>query len=321
MARVPSASDNLLVADIGGTHGRFALTSKSTPPAGDYLDLPTAGHVDAAELLRDALLRLDVGATGTLDVVLAVAGPVRDGRAQLTNLPWALEAGVLREQFGFRHVRLINDLEAAALGLAEHPPADVAPLRPGIETGGRNLLLSVGTGLGAAYWSRHEGRLHIEPAEAGHAGFAPAESWETEFLRMLQQRYGERISWERVLCGQGIALLDAFGRGDEPLSPAEVVHRAASGDTPASTALRRFSRLLGTFAGDLVLAAPAPGGVWLAGGVLARLGPLFDAQMFLQAFDAKGRLQPLLEAVPLRRVDDESLGIRGAWLAAKQALP
>ena len=306
-------AEGLLAADIGGTHARFLFG----PDAGFPLDLPTRDYHTLDELMADALARLPVRTPGHTDAVLAVAGPVHAGRAALTNLPWTADAAALRQRFGLRRVALINDLEALARGLAGQPPQEAAMLRRGAADGGRCLVISVGTGLGTAYWALSDGKLHIEPAEAGHAGFAPAEDWEMEFLRTLRRDYGERVSWERVLSGPGLSLLEAFGRKGEALTPAEVVHRAASGDDAAVTALRRFSRLLGAFAGDLVLSAPARGGVWLAGGVLAGLGPLFDTGAFLQAFDAKGRLSPLLGSVPVHRTDDGSLGVRGALLAAR----
>lgn len=320
MAALKSAAEagtkpaHILAADIGGTHARFLSGADGSC---EPLDLDTPGFRNLEDLLHAALEEFGVRACEDVDAVLAVAGPVHGSRARFTNLSWNADAQALRQHFGFRRLALLNDLEAAARTLAQDPPADAVLLRRGEANEGRTAVISVGTGLGTAFWSKPAGKLHIEPAEAGHSGFAPVGTWQSDFLRALQQRYGERISWERALSGTGLALLDAHLRNGEAVSAGEVSHRAAGGDTAAVTALRHFSRLLGAFAGDLVLAAPSRGGVWLAGGVLAGLGPLFDTEEFLKGFDDKGRLAPVLASVPVHRTDDGGLGVRGAWLTAR----
>jgi len=314
----PSAQ--ILAADIGGTHARFLLAPfgpHDAPSTGVSLELPSRGSGDIEQLLDAALTKLGARNGGDLDVALAVAGPVRAGRAHLTNLSWDVDASRLQRRFGFRHVALVNDLQAAARALAEQPPADAVPLRAGAAGDGRRAVIAVGTGLGVAYWQGSGGALCVDASEAGHLAFAASEPWELDYLQALQSRHGMRIVWEQLLSGPGLAELDAHLRGGAALAPAEVAHRAASGDTAALTALQRFSRLLGTFAGDLALAAPAWGGMWLAGGVLAGLGPLFDSRPFLEAFDAKGSCQHLMQGVPIWRTDERELGVRGAWLAAR----
>lgn len=304
-----------LTADIGGTRARFLYSPRARGAVPLRFELASRDFDDLESLLAHALLLLKVSAPAVLDAALAVAGPVRDGYVKFTRLPWSAAATELKRRFGLRRVLLLNDLEAAAWALAEKPPVGALRLRTG-SGDGRCVLISVGTGLGTAYWSRPRGRLHIDAAEAGHAGFAPSRDWEVEYLRALQRRYGERISWERLLCGEGLASLHAFLRhSDEILPPATVVERANSGEAAAHETLRRFCSLLGNFAGDLVLTAPAAGGVWLAGAVLANMGALFDAPLFLRDFDRKGRLAPLLAQVPVDLTRDNDLGVRGAGLA------
>ena len=313
-----SPAGQILAADIGGTHARFLLAPVAHGGAalpGTRVELASRGSADIEDLVAAALRRFELQPPVHIDAMFAVAGPVRDGRADMTNLSWHADAASLRRRFGFGHVDFVNDLEAAARALAEQPPADAALLRGGQSAGDRSVVISVGTGLGVAYWSGAGRELRVEASEAGHLGYAPTETWELELLKLLQQRHGEHVSWERILSGPGLASLDAFGRHGEPTTPAEVAHRAASGNTPALMALKRFSRLLGVFAGDLAVAAPAAN-VWLAGGVLAGLGPLFDIRAFLEGFDAKGRVAPLIQATPVRWTDDGELGLRGAWLAA-----
>lgn len=303
----------ILTADIGGTHARFLHGDVDSKP----VDFDSGDYADIDALVAAGLKRLGMQAQGT-DAVLSLAGPIRQGRVTLTNLAWAIDAKALQARFGFRHVALLNDLEAAAWALAEDPPEPDLMLRDGAaEPGARHAVVSASTGLGTAYWSRVDGKLQVRAAEAGHAGFAPDEDWQIDLLRSLQKRYAGRVSWERVLSGSGLSLLEAQLRGGEPIASKEVVSRAKSDETAAVRALRRYSRLLGMFAGDLALAAPAGGGIWFMGGVLTGVGRLLDRAEFLQGFDAKGRLSSQVAQVPLRVTWSDDLGIRGAWHAAR----
>lgn len=304
-----------LTADIGGTHARFLQGSAGGH--GKPADFDSGGYPDIDALVTAALQQLGMQAEGA-DAVLSMAGPIRHGRVTLTNLSWVIDAEALQKRFGFRHVALLNDLEAAAWALAEAPPAPSLVLRDGAaEPGTRHAVISSSTGLGTAYWSRVDGKLQVQAAEAGHAGFAPNDDWQVDLLRYLLGKYPGRVSWERVLSGSGLSLLDAHLRGAEPASAADVVRRAKSGDTTAVTAVQRYSHLLGVFAGDLALAAPANGGIWFMGGVLTGLGKLLDREEFLRGFDAKGRLSVQVAHLPLRVSDADDLGIRGAWYAAR----
>jgi len=310
----------ILAADIGGTRARFLLGADAADASA--LELPTSNHPDLPALLDAALTRLPGVERARTDAVLAVAGPVRRGSATFTNLDWDIDADGLQRRFGLRRVILMNDLAAAARALAEQPPAAAAVIRAGDpDASQRSAVISVSTGLGVAYWSRRAGGLQVEAAEAGHTGFAPSDAWEAEFMSALGRHHAGRVSWERVLSGNGLALLDAHLRGAGVRTPAEITRQAIAGEGAATAAVRRYSRLLGAFAGDLALAAPALGGVWLMGGVLVGLGSGLDRQQFLEGFDAKGRLSPRLADVPVRMTDDDRLGLRGAWVAALSLSP
>ena len=308
-------SHPLLTADIGGTHARFLQGSAGGH--GEPADFDSGAYPDVAALVEAGLKRLGMQARGS-DAVLSLAGPIQHGRVTLTNLSWVIDAKALQERFGFRHVALLNDLEAAAWCLASDPPAPDLVLREGrAEPGTRHAVISASTGLGTAYWSHFDGKLQVQAAEAGHTGFAPNEDWQLELMRSLQKRYGERVSWERVLSGSGLSLLEAELRRGEPSDAPDVVRRANAGETAALTAVRRYCQMLGMFAGDLALAAPANGSIWFMGGVLAGLGKLLDREEFLRGFDAKGRLSAHVAKLPLRVTWGDDLGIRGAWYAAR----
>lgn len=317
-----SPPPGLLLGDVGGTHARFLLLEGALPllpPAADALrlDLRCASAAAFDDIVATALGRLGRADGRGLDAVFGIAGPVRDGRAWFTNLPWAVDAAAVVERFGFASVELANDLAVAARALALHPPDDAVELQPGIPApDARHAVISVGTGLGVAYWSG-PAPLRIDAAEAGHAGFAPEDAAQRALHAALARELdGGRVSWERVLSGAGLARLDAERRGGAPQTAPEVARRALDGDADARAAIDDFARLLGAFAGDLALAAPATGGIWLIGGVVGGLGAAFPARRFLEGFRDKGRLSPLLQEVAVRRSADGALGLRGALALA-----
>jgi glucokinase len=305
-------------ADIGGTHARFMhgpATGHGKPEGS--VELASGDYAGIDALISAGLQRLGVEARDS-DAVLSLAGPIHQGRIKFTNLDWDIDAQTIKQHFGFRNVALLNDLEAAAWALAENPPRPTLVLRDGESApGARHAVISVSTGLGTAYWSRAHGQLEVQAAEAGHAGFAASADWQLELLEALQNKYGERVSWERVLSGAGLSFLEARLRGGEPGNAADVVRRARAGEPAAVTAVQRFSHLMGVFAGDLALTAPVTGGIWLMGGVLAGLGGLLDQSRFLEGFDAKGRLSGQVRGVAIKATDEDFLGIRGAWYASR----
>lgn len=314
--------EETLTADIGGTHARFMrgpASGHGKPKT--CVELVSRDYADIHALIGAGLERLGAQPRGG-DAVLSLAGPIRQGKVTLTNLEWEVDAESLKQHFGFLHVALLNDLEAAAWALAESPPPPSLVLRDGVSMPGfRHAVISVSTGLGTAYWSRTHGQLVVQAAEAGHMGFAVSAEWQLDLLRALQKRYGERVSWERVVSGAGLSQLEAHLRGGAAVSAAEVVLRARSGAQPAATAVRRFCHLMGVFAGDLALAAPISGGIWLMGGVLAGLGELLDRDRFLEGFDAKGRLSGQVRGLPIRVTSEDYLGIHGAWYASRALFP
>ena len=308
----------ILVADLGGTHARFLLSGddeRFTPDG--LLELPSADFKDMDSLVAEALKRFKLTDGQGVRGMIAVAGPVQAGRAKLTNLSWTVDAAQLKRHFKFSGVGVLNDLAAAAWALSDGPPSEHRELRRG-EGQGRHVAISVSTGVGTAYWHKTGDQVQVDAAEGGHMGFAAMDEWSIGFLKELQRQHGTRISWERVLSGSGLAAMDAHLRGGETLAAAEVTRRAKAGEAAAMQAVRHHSRLLGAYAGDLVLGAPATGGVWLMGGVLAGLGSSFDDEAFLKGFDDKGRLSGQLAGVPVQLTRDDRLGLRGAWVLARR---
>ena len=59
-----------------------------------------------------------------------------------------------------------------------------------------------------------------------------------------------------------------------------------------------FCAMLGTVAGNLALTLGARGGVYIAGGIVPKLGAAFAESAFRMRFEAKGRFQWYLAAIP-----------------------
>jgi glucokinase len=256
-----------------------------------------------------------------------VAGPVQHGRSQATNLAWTVDAAHLATELKIETVLVLNDLEANAYGIAALDEDDFAVLQPGRANAEGNVaVISAGTGLGEAgmFW---DGQRHLPFAcEGGHADFAPRNEWESKLLDFLLREFGH-ASWERVLSGPGLHNLYRFhvharpgqesadvARQIEAGEPAAVISRAAHDGTCRTCveALALFVSLYGAEAGNLALKLMATGGIYLGGGIAPKnLEPL-KRKDFLRSFAAKGRMQSLLESMPVRVILSDQTALVGA---------
>lgn len=318
-----------LAGDIGGTKVLLALVDDSGAIV-DQRRITSADFQDfaplLAEFLSDKFLRDN---TATIDGgCLAVAGPVADdGRsAKITNLPWAIDAAALERQFKLGRLTLVNDFAAAALGVTATPAAELVtlqagePLRDGVK-----LVVGAGTGLGMATLLPEAGGWRVLPSEGGHVGFAPADHLQACVWSALMKTHG-RVTTERVVSGPGLVAIhqilagETGGPDEVPavLEPAAIAARALAGDAAARRAVDVFVKAYGAFAGDMAMAVMARGGVYLAGGIAAKILPLLRDGTFIQAFNAKAEHAVLANRMPVRVVTDPLLGLRGA---ARLALP
>ncbi len=316
----------VLAGDVGGTHTRLALfeTRTGRPALLREKVFPSREHAGFLELVESFLAG---ETTRPAAACFGVAGPVRHGRCQATNLPWVVDAAELAAALDIPHIALLNDLEAFAWAIDELPASSLAVLSPGDPSAdGNAALIAAGTGLGEAglAW---DGR-HRRPfaTEGGHASFAPQGEVEIELLRHLARRHSH-VSWERVVSGPGLASIHEFlcahRRAPVPAwlaeemaagDPAAAISRAALGgrDEIAVDALDLFVRGLGAEAGNLALKTMATAGVYLGGGIPPKILLRLRAPDFLEAFRAKGRMRPVLEAMPVTVILDEGAGLLGA---------
>jgi glucokinase len=313
---------HVLVGDIGGTKTNLAiaqvddegvqLTEERRYSSGDFDSL-------------EAIVRLYVGETGVScrRAAFAVAGPVQQNRSKTTNLPWALDGQQLERALNLTAVRLLNDLEAVAWGIAALGPDDLEVLHPGEGLAGNACVVAAGTGLGEAglYWDG--ARHHPFATEGGHTDFAPSDAREYALLEYLRERHGH-VSWERVVSGMGIVSIYDFlvewravepeglaGQSDD--QAAAIALAASTGGSPVSSeTMELFMRLYGREAGNMALKHMSLGGVYLGGGIAPKNLALLRQSNFLKAFFEKGRMEPLMRRMPVKVILEERAPLYGA---------
>lgn len=316
----------ILAGDIGGTNarlaffdaknGRLKLISEAAFPSREYPGLEEI----VTTFVHGGGTEVDAACFG-------IAGPVRNGRAQVSNLPWIVESSRLARELQLESTFLINDLEASAWGIGELDKTDLLTINPGAgDASGNQAVIAAGTGLGEAglFW---DGRKHhVFACEGGHADFGPRSELEVELLQFLMKSFG-RVSYERVLSGPGLVNIYHFlretKRGQEPKwlaekmalsDPAAVISQAAmEGSCPlCEQAMDIFVSIYGAEAGNLALKLFATGGVFISGGIAPKIFPKLNSKIFLQAFVDKGRMLPLLQSMPVHVVANPNAGLLGA---------
>jgi glucokinase len=310
-----------LVADVGGTKIDFAI---GEGPRGA---IARASRVASAEQSSfESAVTSFLGADRVDVAVFAVAGPVADGRSQLTNLPWLIDRRALERTLGVP-VDLLNDFAALGYAVPLLEPQDLLPLaQPPRSTSAPIAILGAGTGLGMAIFQPAGNILHVLAGEGGHADFAPRDELEVRLWRYLKAQHG-RVSVERVLSGAGLAAVYAFmyeeagtpGPNAEQVSPAEVTRRAleAPGSDPiADAALARWLAIYGAEAGNLALLCVPAAGLYIAGGIAQKLGARLAAGELMTAFRDKDPMRAVLERIPVDVIMRPDASLIGAFARA-----
>lgn len=303
--RVSSISNARLLADVGGTHARFAWAAGPRAPLDDVQVLPCADHASLQQAIRTYLDRLGRGAPGL--AAIAIANPVTGDEVRMTNHHWSFSQAALKAEFGFKTLRLLNDFTALALALPDLSAPDLRQVGGGVAQPGLAIgLVGAGTGLGVSGLlpDGRGGWIAIE-GEGGHVTLPAITARERWVLDGLQRRHGH-ASAERVVSGPGLVdtcalLCEADGVSPDRLHSAAAVSAAAlqHGHAQALEALSIFCAMLGTVAGNLALTLGARGGVYVGGGIVPRLGAWFDSSAFRQRFESKGRFRDFLADIPV----------------------
>jgi len=317
----------ILAGDIGGTKTVLALISKDRGvedpvreqrfPSGKFesLEAVVSEFLEGSDVLPEA-------------ASFGVAGPVVNGEAHITNLPWTIRADRLGQTFGIPKVNLLNDLQAIATAIPHLSADEVHTISDGQrDPTGTIGVIAPGTGLGEAFMVWTGERYLACPTEGGHASFGPVTHEQVKLLAFLEPRFGH-VSFERVCSGSGIQNLYDYVRSEHRYEEPEWLRQelaAAKDRTPiivdaalelkteiCIATLDLFVRILGGVVGNMALRVFATGGLYLGGGIPPRILSRLEKPDFLEAIRAKGRFRGWISRIPLNVILDPRVALHGA---------
>jgi glucokinase len=311
------------VADVGGTHARFALAEvegRRVVSLGEPVTLKTAEHASFQTAWEEFGRRAEIDLPKNL--AIAFAGPVGGEVLKLTNNPWVIRPALIKERLGVDRYVIVNDFGAVGYAVAtlgdEHFRHICGPDRP-LPKVGVTSIVGPGTGLGVAALLRRSDHYEVIETEGGHVDFAPLDLLEDKILTQLRRHF-RRVSVERIAAGQGLwNLYEALGaiegkdlayHSEKELWPAAL----GGEDSLASAALDRLCLSLGAVAGDMALAQGANAAV-IAGGVGLRLADYLTRSGFRDRFIAKGRFERRMDEMPVKLITHPQPGLFGAAAA------
>lgn len=342
----------ILAGDIGGTKTILRLVAGANSESWQLLYealYPSRDFADLVPMVQQFLAAAGQQLGQRLapeKACFAIAGPVVNDKSTLTNLAWVLDARRLEPELEIPKISLINDFSAVGYGILGLNTQDLCTLQPAIpQTNAPIAVIGAGTGLGQGFLIPHNKNYQIFASEGGHADFAPRNELEFQLLQYLRDKYNIlRISVERVVSGQGIVAIYQFlrdrqfahespdiqqviktweqetGRSEKSVDPAAAIASAAlaGSDRLSEQTLKMFVAAYGAEAGNLALKLLPYGGLYIAGGIAAKILPLIQEGTFLQAFGDKGRVSSLLEKVPVHVVLNPQVGLIGAAIRASR---
>jgi glucokinase len=317
----------ILAADIGGTKVNLALFRQKS----DHLELVDSARFDSRKYsgLEEILDEFCQTKHPELERAgFGIAGPVKDGKCDVTNLPWVVDVENIKKRLGLESVWLINDLAAMACAVPFLPDEELDVLQEGkAEAGGRIAVLAAGTGLGEAFLLPDQsGRYLILDSEGGHCDFSPRTKLEIELLLYLTEKFG-RTSVERVLSGPGLNniyrfLIECHSFEEPPWLAEElrdndpgvvITKNGLENKSPAChKALEMFVSLYGAIAGNLALQFLTRGGLYIGGGIAPEILPLIKSGLFMESFYSKGRFKSLMREFPVKVILNDQASLIGA---------
>jgi glucokinase len=323
----------LLTFDIGGTKTNTALFSGQ---AEDLMALSapifSQAYQNADFSGPEEMMAVALKAAGSpVDMaVLAVAGPVTSEGVRLTNLPWTIDRAALKARFNLPHLHIINDLEAIALGIPYLHDEELQVINDRPATPEATIaVIAPGTGLGESFLTWTQGRYIAHPTEGSHSDFAPVNADQIELLRFMLQTH-DHVSYERLCSGLGLQNIYRFLKehlgveepawlaaklADEHNPPKTIIAAANDSSRPCDICMQTvslFVAILGAEAGNLALRTLPSGGLYIGGGIPPRIRSFFTTGRFMTAFRHKGRMQPLLEAIPVKIILNPGIPLYGA---------
>lgn len=321
----------ILAGDIGGTKTVLTLYHYDQSHTLSPIKLqiyPSSEFKTFDAILNDFMLQhsdIDSACFG-------IAGPVIKQRCETTNLPWIIDAEALKISLRTDRVKLLNDLEAMALGMLKVKPEQLIELNPNaIRRSGNKAVIAAGTGLGQAILNWTGEHFLAMATEGGHSDFAPLDLQQDELLQFLRRRFPDHVSYERILSGDGFSLLHDFlieqsgaiAHNDIPdineakhhgIDRNAVISKLGltQNDAVCSETVKLFCKVYGAEAGNLVLKSFAIGGLFIGGGIAPKILPALQTGEFLSAFLAKGRFKEMLSNVSVKVCTEPDTPLIGA---------
>jgi glucokinase len=335
----------LLAGDTGGTKTILRLVEVSESGALRTIDQGTYHSGDFPDLVP--MVQQFLAKTNSPipeKACFAIAGPVVQNTAKLTNLAWFLDTERLQEELGIPHISLINDFAAVGYGILGLEKEDILTLQAGKpNTDAPIAIIGAGTGLGQGFLMKQGEQYQVFPSEGGHADFAPRTELEFQLLKYLMDKNGiQRVSVERVVSGLGIIAIYQFlrdrkfatesseiakivrtweeqaGQQEKTVDPGAAIGTAAlqKRDRLSEQTLKIFVEAYGAEAGNLAIKLLPYGGLYIAGGIAPKILPLMQEGSFVLNFSQKGRMRSLLEDIPVHIVLNQQVGLIGAAISA-----
>jgi glucokinase len=317
---------NIIAADVGGTKTRLIYADVDEPVRILYEARYESGSFESFEPLLQTFIH-DSGSDASQieSLTLALPGLVDDSSARLTNLPWVIEKQSLKDIFGIKNVSFMNDFQASAFGTGQLQEKDQVVLNTGISKAGElndnatRVAVGAGTGLGVAWAQDYAGVAYAYDTEGGHVDFAPLDDTQVRLLQFLQKRHGH-VSYERILSGDGLVALYEFcaseaGKEADKVT-AEWVNKESHNNAVADKAMTLFVQVYGAYIGNIAMLFKPYGGIFITGGVAARMVDRMQSEEFINAYLNKGRMRTLVEQIAIYLVTDERIGVLGAMSEA-----
>lgn len=328
----------IIYGDIGGTKTILRAAKEVKADQSFLLERKYASqsycHLDEiiADFLNE-LINIQLSTNLIKVACFAIAGPIISQQAQLTNLPWLINAEALSKKFAIPHVKLINDFEATALGIEKLAEQDLVVLQAGkFSESEMRVVLGAGTGMGVAWLPKIGNQYQPLATEAGHIDFAPTNALQIELFNFLASKF-DHVSVERLLSGPGLTNIFSFLQHRSNQNQTASLLELSEDEGPliielalvqkhliAMESLKLFTEIYGAFAGNLALAGLCRGGVYIAGGIAPKILQFLKLECFIQSFRSKGRFTELMCEIPVHVVMNTQVGLLGAELSAFRLL-
>lgn len=337
----------LLAGDIGGTKTILRLVQFSDTVGLKTLyeeSFPSGDFPDLVPIVQKFLTTAN--SSTPEKACFAIAGPVVENTAKLTNLSWFLDTERLSKELGIERISLINDFAAVGYGIFGLTKQDLLTLQVGkYQSAAPMAIIGAGTGLGQGFLIKQGQGYQVFASEGGHADFAPRNQLEFELLKYILTKYDiQRVSVERVVSGLGIISIYQFlrdrkiatespaianavrtweqeaGKSEKTVDPGALIGNAAleKSDRLSEQTMQLFIEAYGAEAGNLALKLLPYGGLYIAGGIAPKILPLIQDGSFLTNFTQKGRMGSLLKEIPVYIILNQQVGLIGAALSASR---